>query len=342
VKIAVDAMGGDFAPGEIIKGALQAAAEYGIEVILVGDEAKINAELAGNYSSGMVSVVHASEVISMGEHPAVAVRRKKNSSIVRATRLVKEGEADAVVSAGSTGAAMASALLNMGRIKGIDRPAIAGVLPNEKGYTVLLDVGANVDCKPQHLLQFGIMGCQYAKKILGNASPRVGLLSNGEEDTKGNETTLAAFPLLKGAGINFIGNVEGRDIFEGTADVVVCDGFAGNVVLKAGEGMARMLLKMMKEEIAKSLLAKMGTLMAGPALKCLHKRLDYAEYGGAPLLGVNGVSVICHGSSRDKALKNAIRVARESVDNRLVEAISLNIESIKTRGVCGNLAEGID
>ncbi len=342
MKIAVDAMGGDFAPREIIKGALQAAAEYGIEVILVGDEAQINAELAGNNSSGMVSVVHASEVISMGEHPAVAVRRKKNSSIVRATRLVKEGEADAVVSAGSTGAAMASALLNMGRIKGIDRPAIAGVLPNEKGYTVLLDVGANVDCKPQHLLQFGIMGYQYAKKILGNTSPRVGLLSNGEEDTKGNETTLAAFPLLKGAGINFIGNVEGRDIFEGTADVVVCDGFAGNVVLKAGEGMARMLLKMMKEEIAKSLLAKMGTLMAGPALKCLQKRLDYAEYGGAPLLGVNGVSVICHGSSRAKALKNAIRVARESVDNRLVEAISLNIESIKTKGVCGNLAEGID
>lgn len=342
MKIAVDAMGGDYAPREIIKGALQAAAEYGIEVILVGDEAQINAELAGNNSSGMVSVVHASEVISMGEHPAVAVRRKRNSSIVRATRLVKEGEADAVVSAGSTGAAMASALLNMGRIKGIDRPAIAGVLPNEKGYTVLLDAGANVDCKPQHLLQFGIMGYQYAKKILGNNSPRVGLLSNGEEDTKGNETTLAAFPLLKGAGINFIGNVEGRDIFEGTADVVVCDGFAGNVVLKAGEGMARMLLKMMKEEIAKSLLAKMGTVMAGPALKCLQKRLDYAEYGGAPLLGVNGVSVICHGSSRDKALKNAIRVAMESVDNRLVEAISLNIESLKTKGVCGTLAEGID
>ncbi len=342
MKIAVDAMGGDYAPREIIKGALQAAAEYGIAVILVGDEEQIQAELAGNSSGGMVTVVHANEVISMGEHPAVAVRRKRNSSIVRATRLVKEGEADAVVSAGSTGAAMASALLNMGRIKGIDRPAIAGVLPNENGFTVLLDVGANVDCKPQHLLQFGIMGYQYAKMILGNASPRVGLLSNGEEDTKGNETTLAAFPLLKGAGINFIGNVEGRDIFEGTADVVVCDGFAGNVVLKAGEGMARMLLKMMKEEITKSLLAKMGTLMAGPALKCLQRRLDYAEYGGAPMLGVNGVSVICHGSSRDKAVKNAIRVARESVDNRLVDAISLNIESLKTREVCGNLAEGID
>ncbi|NLI13280.1 phosphate acyltransferase PlsX [Pelotomaculum propionicicum] len=341
MKIAVDAMGGDHAPREIIIGALQAAAEYGLEIILVGDEARINAELAA-HNAGGVTVVHATEVISMGEHPAIAVRRKKNSSIVRATRLVKEGEADAVVSAGSTGAAMASALLNLGRIKGIDRPAIAGVLPNEKGYTVLLDVGANVDCKPQHLLQFGIMGYQYSSKILGNADPRVGLLSNGEEDTKGNETTLAALPLLRGAGINFIGNVEGRDIFEGTADVVVCDGFAGNVVLKAGEGMARMLLKMMKEEISKSLLAQMGTLLAGPALKCLQKRLDYAEYGGAPLLGVNGVSVICHGSSKAKAVKNAIRVARESVDNRLVNAISLNIESIKTRGGCGNLAEGID
>lgn len=342
MKIAVDAMGGDYAPQEIVRGALQAAAEYGVAVILVGDEALIKAELAGNESCGMVDVVHATEVISMGEHPAVAVRRKRNSSIVRATRLVKEGEADAVVSAGSTGAAMASALLNMGRIKSIDRPAIAGVLPNEKGRTVLLDAGANVGCKPQHLLQFGIMGCQYAKKILGNDSPRVGLLSNGEEDSKGNETTQAAFLLLKSAGINFIGNVEGRDIFEGTVDVVVCDGFVGNIVLKAGEGMARMLLTMMKEEIAKSWLAKMGTVMATPALICLQRRLDYAEYGGAPLLGVNGVSVICHGSSRAKAVKNAVRVAKESVEQRLVDAIGLNIETIKTKGGCGNLAEGID
>lgn len=342
MKIAVDVMGGDFAPQEIIKGALQAAAEYGTAVILVGDEEQIHTELERNYSGGLVTVVHTTEVIGMGEHPAVAVRRKRDSSIVRATKLVKEGDASAVVSAGSTGAAMASALLIMGRIKGIDRPAIAGVLPSERGHTVLLDAGANVDCKPQHLLQFGIMGYQYAKKILGIESPRVGLLSNGEEDIKGNEITLAAFPLLKSAGINFTGNVEGRDIFEGTVDVVVCDGFVGNIVLKAGEGMAWALLKMMKEEITKSWLAKMGTVMAGPALKCLKKRLDYAETGGAPFLGVNGVSVICHGSSKAKAVKNAIRVARESVDNRLVEAIKDSIESVKTKEVCVNFAEGID
>jgi glycerol-3-phosphate acyltransferase PlsX len=237
---------------------------------------------------------------------------------------------------------MAAALLGLGRIKGIDRPAIAGVLPNEKGLTVLLDAGANVDCKPQHLLQFGVMGYLYAKKILGIANPRVGLLSNGEEETKGNETTLAAFPLLARAGINFTGNVEGRDIFRGTVDVVVCDGFVGNIVLKAGEGMAGALFKMMKEEITKSLLAKMGTVMAEPALKGFKRRLDYTEYGGAPLLGVNGVSIICHGSSTAKAVKNAIRVARESVDNRLVEAIRDSIESVKVEGDGCNLAQGID
>lgn len=342
MKIAVDAMGGDYAPQEIVKGALQAALEYRLAVILVGDEERVRAELAGNDAGGLVSIVHAPEVIEMREHPAVAVRRKKNSSIVRATQLVKEGEADALVSAGSTGAAMASALLGLGRIKGIDRPAIAGVLPSEKGFTVLLDAGANVDCKPHHLLQFGVMGYIYAKKILGIPDPRVGLLSNGEEETKGNETTLAAFPLLKNAGINFIGNVEGRDIFRGTVDVVVCDGFVGNIVLKTGEGMAGALFKMMKEEIAKSWLAKMGTVMAEPALKGFKKRLDYAEYGGAPLLGVNGVSIICHGSSTARAVKNAVRVAGESVESRLVEAIRDCMESVTTKRAGGNFAQGID
>lgn len=342
MKIAVDAMGGDYAPREIVKGALQAAVEYKMAVILVGDEKQVRAELGDCDAGGLVSIVNAPEVIEMREHPAVAVRRKKNSSIVRATQLVKEGEASALVSAGSTGAAMASALLGLGRIKGIDRPAIAGVLPSEKGFTVLLDAGANVDCKPQHLLQFGVMGYLYAKKILGIVNPRVGLLSNGEEETKGNETTLAAYPLLSGAGINFIGNVEGRDIFRGTVDVVVCDGFVGNIVLKAGEGMVGALFKMMKEEITKSLLAKMGTVMAEPALKGVKRRLDYAEYGGAPLLGVNGVSIICHGSSTAKAVKNAIRVAGESVENCLVEAIRDSIESVKIKEVGGNLAQGID
>jgi glycerol-3-phosphate acyltransferase PlsX len=338
VKIAVDAMGGDFAPREVVKGALQAAMEYGIPVILVGDEKQIISELDKSDTGGLVSVVHASEVIGMGEPPAVAVRRKRDSSIVRATQLVKDGEASAVVSAGSTGAAMASALIYLGRIKGIDRPAIAGVLPNEKSFSLMLDVGANVDSKPVNLLQFGIMGYQYAKKIMGIDNPRVGLLSNGEESTKGNDVTLAALPLLQSAGIDFIGNVEGRDIFNGDVDVIVCDGFVGNIVLKAGEGMAGMLLKIIKEEINKSGLAKIGAVMAIPALKALQKRLDYNEYGGAPFLGVNGVSIICHGSSKAMAIKNAVKLARDSVDNCLVEEIRESIENMEAREAGGNIA----
>ncbi len=330
MKIAVDAMGGDFAPGEIVKGALMAAREYKQAVILVGDEEKIRAEFGGSDPGELISIVHAPEVVDMGEHPAVAVRRKKNSSIVRATQLVKDGEAGALVSAGSTGAAMAAALLGLGRIKGIDRPAIAGVLPSEKGYTVLLDAGANVDCKPQNLLQFSVMGYLYAKRVLGVANPRVGLLSNGEEETKGSELTLAAYPLLQQAGINFIGNIEGRDIFRGTVDVAVCDGFIGNVVLKSAEGIAGALYNTLKEEINRSWLAKIGIVMAVKALMRFKKRIDYAEYGGAPLLGVNGVSIICHGSSTAKAVKNGIRVAMESVDNRLVNSI---LDSISQTGI---------
>lgn len=332
MKIAVDAMGGDYAPDEVVKGALEAALEFGQEVILVGDQERINHELAGQ-GGNLITVVHAPEVVDMGEAPAVAVRRKRNSSIVKATGLVKEGSAEAVVSAGSTGAAMASALLGLGRIKGIDRPAIASILPSERGGTVLLDVGANVDCKPQNLLQFGIMGYLYAEKILGISNPRVGLLSIGEEETKGNELTLSAFPLLREANINFVGNVEGRDIFRGTVDVVVCDGFVGNVVLKAGEGMASALFHIMKEEVTKSWLAKMGTALTVSALRGCKRKLDYSEYGGAPLLGVNGVVIICHGSSTAKAIKNAIRCARESVDNRLVSAIRTSMEESVIREV---------
>lgn len=339
MRIAVDAMGGDFAPGEIVKGALQAAIEYSISVILVGDEKLVLAELGGSDANGLVSVVNTTEVIGMGEAPAVAVRRKRNSSIVRATQLVRDGEASAVVSAGNTGAAMTSALLYLGRIKGIDRPAIAGVLPNEKGVSLMLDVGANVDCKPAHLLQFGIMGYHYAKKIMGIDNPRVGLLSNGEENTKGNETTLAAFPHLQGAGINFIGNIEGRDIFNGGVDVIVCDGFIGNIVLKAGEGMASALLKMVKEEITKSWLARLGTVMAIPALRELQKRVDYSEYGGAPFLGVNGVSIICHGRSTAKAVKNAVRLARDSVDNFLVESIRESMKNMKPKEAGDSIAQ---
>jgi len=345
VRIAVDAMGGDFAPREIVRGALEAAKEYAIGIILVGDEGQIKAEVeaSGCDTGGLVSIVHAAEVIGMNEqHPAVAVKRKKNASIVKATRLVKEGAAAAVVSAGSTGAAMATALIVMGRIKGIDRPAIAGVLPNENGMTVLLDAGANVDCKPQNLLQFGVMGYLYAKKILEIAEPRVGLLSNGEEATKGNETTLAAYPLLSGAGFNFIGNIEGRDIFRGTVDVVVCDGFIGNIVLKTGEGIAGSLFKMMKEEITKSWLAKMGTVITEPALRGFRKRIDYTEYGGAPLLGVNGVLIVCHGSSTAKAIKNAVGLAADSAGKHLVAAIMDSVSKVPVEKEGVSLVQGID
>lgn len=327
----MDAMGGDYAPAEIVKGSLAAARKYGLKVILVGDEKLVRAELAGEDYHGLVDVQHAPEVIEMGEPPAVAIRRKQNSSVVVAAKLVKEGAAQAFVSAGSTGASMAAALLQIGRIKGIDRPAIASILPNEKGFTVLLDVGANVDCKPQQLLQFGLMGYLYAQKILAISDPRVGLLSVGEEETKGNELTLSVFPLLKNSGLNFIGNVEGRDIFQGTVDVVVCDGFVGNIVLKAGEGMVAALFKMLKEEITRNWLARVGMGIAFCALKNFRKHLDYTEYGGAPLLGVDGVSIICHGSSKAKAIKNAIRLARDSVDNRLVEAIRNYTEKISIK-----------
>ncbi len=325
MKIAVDAMGGDYAPREAVMGALEAGRE-GIDIILVGDREKICGCL-GRENTGRVEILHAAETIDMGEQPAVAVRRKKDSSIVRAIGLVREGAASAFVSAGSTGAVMAASLLGLGRIRGIDRPAIASVLPSQRGGTVFLDVGANMDCKPKNLLQFGIMGHLYAEKILGIENPRVGLLSVGEEETKGNELTLGAFPLLKQAPINFIGNVEGRDLFSGSVNVVVCDGFVGNVALKAGEGLAMALLRMMKEELARNWLSKMGTALTLPALKEIRRRVDYAEYGGAPLLGVNGVVIVCHGSSTAPAIKNAIRVAAEAVSCGLVPAIGDSVES---------------
>lgn len=334
MKIAVDAMGGDFAPGEIVRGALEACQNFKQPVILVGDEGIIQNELKDlDNGKELLEIVHAPEVISNHESPAVAVRRKKNSSIVRSVSLVKEGEAAALVSAGSTGAVMAAALLGLGRIKGIDRPAIVSIIPSLKGGTVLLDVGANVDCKPYQLVQFAIMGSLYAERVMGISFPRVGLLSNGEEDTKGNELTLAAYQLLKLTDLNFTGNAEGRDIFRGTVDVMVCDGFVGNVVLKTGEGLAGALLEMIKEEVSKNMLAKLGALMALPALKNFRRRLDYAEYGGAPLLGVNGIAIICHGSSPARAIKNAIRTAREAADSNLIGSIRDSVQNGTRREV---------
>lgn len=322
MKIAVDAMGGDHAPEEIIKGAVEAAREGIAEVILVGDEAIVKKELDRLGPVSGVTVHHASEVVDMAEQPAVALRRKKDSSIAVATRLVKEGTAGGLVSAGSTGAQMSAALLMLGRIKGVQRPAIATVLPTLKGGKLILDVGANVDCKPQNLVEYAQIGSLYTEKILAVPNPRVGLLNIGTEVTKGNELTLATYNLLMASGLNFIGNVEARDIPWSDADVIVCDGFVGNSLLKFGEGLISAVFQMIQAEMNRSTRTRIGAALMLPGFRAMKRRLEYDEYGGAPLLGVQGVSIICHGSSKAKAIKNAVRVAAQCVENRFVEQIS--------------------
>jgi len=336
LKIALDAMGGDHAPGEIVRGAWETCRDNGLKVILVGDRDILQREIDLLGPCSGLEIAHAPEVISMHEAPAAAVRRKKNSSVVMAADLVRYGEAAAMVSAGSTGATMAAALLRLGRIKGIDRPAIASVLPTARGATILLDVGANVDCKAKNLLQFAVMGSLYARKVLGIEKPRVGLLNVGEESTKGNELTQEAYPLFMNNDINFCGNIEGRDIFTGTMDVVVCDGFVGNVVLKTSEGLANVLMNMVKSEMQHSNLAKLGAFLALPSLKNLKKRLDYSEYGGAPLLGINGVAIVCHGSSQSRAIGNALSRARESVDTGLIKSIGTRLCDPAREVSCAN------
>lgn len=328
MRIAVDAMGGDNAPREIVAGAILAAKEYNIDILLVGDEELINQELRKKSSDTLsnVFVCNAEESILMDESPSQAVRRKRKSSIHVGLKLVKKGEASAFFSAGNTGAVMAASKLILRTLDGVDRPAIATVFPNEKGNTVMLDVGANVDCKANHFLQFAIMGSAYAKFILNKENPRVSLLSIGEEDVKGNEITKNVFTLLKQFnGINFIGNIEGKEIFKGETDVIVCDGFAGNVALKTIEATATYIGKMLKEELTRTLRTKLGALLAKPAFDNIKNRSDYTEYGGAPLLGVNGISIIGHGSSNDNAVKNAIRVAKELSEKKVNKYIEENI-----------------
>ena len=314
MKFAVDAMGGDKAPLSIVEGARAACEELGVEVLLVGDTPALSAALTSlGPTPPCISIVHAGTVIAMDESPLM-VRRKKDASICVATELVKSKEAVAVISAGNSGASMAAALFILGTLPGVDRPAIATALPTLNGVAVLIDAGANVDCKPKQLVEFAIMGHIYAKDILGITRPRVGLLSIGEEDSKGNEQTKEAFKLLKTTALHFIGNIEGRDIYAGNADVIVCDGFIGNVVLKVSEGLAEALTQFLKREIVASSLGKAGALLLQPAFKRFKKKIDYAEYGGAPLLGINGISIICHGRSSPMAIKNAIRVAKESCE----------------------------
>lgn len=323
MKIAVDAMGGDFAPREIVLGSIEACRELNAEIVLVGNAEAIHAILSEQNISGLsLEVYPASEVIAMDEHPANAVKRKKDSSLVVANRLVKEGKAAAVISAGNTGAAMSSSLLNIGRIKGIKRPAIASPMPTRTGVSVLIDAGANAECDPENLLQFALMGSVYAEKVLGIKDPRVGLLNIGEEETKGNKLALDTYTLLKESPLHFIGNIEGRDVHRGNCDVIVCDGFVGNIVLKLSEGLASTLFGQIKQTITGNLLSSMGGLLLKPAFTQLKARMDYTEYGGAPLLGLNGISMISHGSSNAKAVKNAIKATMRAISEDVVGKIS--------------------
>lgn len=327
MKIALDAMGGDHGPAPSIEGALQAAQELNIDVILVGDEKMLSDECYRlGCTDGRLSIKHASQVVEMHESPAAVARKKRDSSIWIATELVKSGEASAVVSPGNTGASMVASFFLLGLTKGVERPAIATSLPTLTGEAIMLDVGANVDCTAQHLAQFAIMGNEYGKHLFRKPNPRVGLLSIGEEDSKGNEVTKEAFKLLKNSPLNFIGNVEGRDVYSGNADVVVCDGFIGNVALKISEGVADTIKKMLLKEIAGSFFGRLAyPLIASPLLN-LKRRIDYAEFGGAPLLGVNGITMICHGRSSAKAIKNAIRRAKGLAESRVDELIQRDIQ----------------
>jgi glycerol-3-phosphate acyltransferase PlsX len=337
INIAVDAMGSDNAPYSEIEGCVQAAKAYDVKVTLVGKEpvlVPLLREAGGDRLP--IEVRNATQVISMDEPPTAALRKKKDSSIRVAAELVRERAASGLVSAGNTGAVMAISKMVFGSVPGVDRPALAAILPTLAGHAVLLDVGANVACKPHHLLQFAVMGHLFSKKIVGVASPRVGLMSVGEEESKGNELTKEVHKALKQLHLNFIGNVEGRDIYNGRADVIVCDGFTGNVALKTSEGLIEAVLKLLKDELSRNMQAKLGALLSMPSFKRLKKRLDYSEYGGAPLIGLRGVSIICHGRSSGNAIKNAIRVAKEFAGNQVNAKLEAELSQLE------QVAKGID
>ncbi len=324
IRIAVDAMGGDYAPLEIVKGAVQAAKEYNIAIQLVGNETQIKEELAKYDTSGLdIAITHTDEVIEMGEAPAKALRAKKKASIVLTVDSVAKGESQGLVAAGSTGAAMAASLFGLGRLPGIKRPVICCTMPTSKQPIALLDGGANSDCEPEMLLEFAIMGRIFAQLILEYEEPRLGLMNIGEEEGKGNELAKATYNILTAhkEELNFIGNVEGRDTFTGDVHVVVCDGFVGNVILKTAEGAFKMVTNLLKEQFKSSFANMLIGLLAKPVFAGFKKRIDYEKVGGALLLGVKGVSVISHGSSKAYAIKNAIRVAKEAVEKNVNEKI---------------------
>ena len=328
MRIALDAVSGDLGPSVCVEGALRASAETGHEVILVGPEAVLTEMLSSRpeAAGARVTVADAPEVIGMNEHPARAVRLKPRSSVVVACQMVASGEADAVVSPGNTGATMAASLLKIQRIKGVERPAIAIPMPTAKGVSLVLDAGANSECRPSHLLQFALMGTIYYSSLTGTPYPTVGLLNVGEEPEKGSDTVVEAHRLLSSSDLNFIGNMEGRDIPFGQADVVVCDGFVGNVVLKLAEGIGAALFEMIKEEVGRSPFLKLAAGLARPAFVNVKRRMDDSEYGGAPLLGVNGVTIIGHGRSNAKAVYNALKAAARMHQDGVVDAIARSIE----------------
>ena len=330
LTFAVDCMGGDYAPLEIVRGCILAADQIGCRILLVGDGDQIESILkkAGRSGDPRLQVVHAPERINMNDPPSTVLKRR-NSSLHTAARLVRDGKAEGLVSAGNTGAVLAAGKFIVGTEEEIERPAIAVALPNPRGWTVLIDVGANVDSKPRHLVQFAVIGHTYAQEILGIKNPRVGLLSIGEEEGKGNDLVKETYPMLKRTGLNFLGNAEGRDIYAGTFDVIVCDGFIGNVILKASESLGIAVVQMIKEEIKRSFIARLGAFLLMPALMRFKKKADFAEYGGIPLLGAKKPVIITHGRANAKAIKNAIKVAGEFLtldfNRKLVENIRVLI-----------------
>ena len=329
MKIVIDAMGGDNAPVATVKGAIEAIKNYDIDVILAGNESMIKEQLAEyDYTKEKIEIIHCSEIITNEDRPVSAIREKKDSSMVVALKLVKEKKADAIVSAGNTGALLAGGLLILGRIKGIDRPALAPPYPTTDGISVLIDGGANSDCKPRNLLEFGIMGSVYAEKVLEIKRPGVCIVNIGTEEEKGSEIVKEAYKLCKNGPFNFKGNIEARDIPAGYADVIVCDGFTGNVILKLTEGLADSIFRLLKEEFVKNPLRKIGASLLKSGLKDFKERFDYTEYGGAPFLGVKGVLIKAHGSSDAKAVKNAIRQGIKFIENNVIDDIAEKITGL--------------
>ncbi len=324
-RIVLDAMGSDACPGPEIEAAVQASRDFGEDIFLVGPEDRLKPALSG-LESGKIRIVHAPEVFKMTEQISPGALRRSRSSMSVGMELIRQGEADAFVTAGNTGGAMANALFKLGRIRGVKRPALSALFPVKDGHCVVLDIGANVECKPEFLYQFAIMGSVYAESVLGIQSPRVGLLSNGEEAGKGNELVRATYPLLEASGLHFIGNVEGKELFGGEADVVVTDGFTGNVLTKASEAVAKLLTDVIRAEMTASIRTTLGALLARPAFNQLRKKLDPAEIGAVPLLGVGGLVFVGHGRSGGRALVSAIRLARQAVQSDLLESIRFAVE----------------